>query len=178
MLCLHPHTRSPPSQSISSRNQNTYPKRQLSPASCRMALENDAVAGATIELLEARLQRLTYLLTGDASWTGTPTAPAKPASLDDTVSRRLLRLEKNLENLSRNIPAVRDVLQLRKYSFSVSWRQTKTNRTKFRRSLPRPLPPDTSAIRPREPNDPEPRLDCPLVRIRIPGDRVQTHFVE
>ncbi|GFG09179.1 putative nuclear distribution protein RO10 [Aspergillus lentulus] len=77
-----------------------------------MALENDAVAGATIELLEARLQRLTYLLTGDASWTGTPTAPAKPASLDDTVSRRLFRLEKDLENLSRNIPAVRDVLQL------------------------------------------------------------------
>ncbi|KAF7118791.1 hypothetical protein CNMCM5793_008416 [Aspergillus hiratsukae] len=77
-----------------------------------MALENEAVAGATIELLEARLQRLTYLLTGDASWTGTPTAPAKPASLDDTVSRRLLRLEKDLENLSRHIPAVRDVLQL------------------------------------------------------------------
>jgi hypothetical protein len=78
-----------------------------------MTLENDAVAGATIELLESRLRQLTYLLTGDANWTGIPTAPAKPASLDDSVSRRLLRLERQLEKLSRNIPAVRDVLVLR-----------------------------------------------------------------
>ncbi|KAE8381435.1 hypothetical protein BDV26DRAFT_255597 [Aspergillus bertholletiae] len=77
-----------------------------------MALENDAVAGATIELLESRLRRLTYLLTGDANWTGVPTAPTKPASLDDSVSRRLLSLERELERLSRNIPAVRDVLLL------------------------------------------------------------------
>ncbi|KAE8367774.1 hypothetical protein BDV27DRAFT_64751 [Aspergillus caelatus] len=77
-----------------------------------MTLENEAVAGATIELLESRLRRLTYLLTGDANWTGVPTAPAKPASLDDSVSRRLLCLERELERLSRNIPAVRDVLLL------------------------------------------------------------------
>ncbi|KAB8207008.1 hypothetical protein P875_00033811 [Aspergillus parasiticus SU-1] len=77
-----------------------------------MTLENEAVAGATIELLESRLRRLTYLLTGDANWTGVPTAPAKPASLDESVSRRLLSLERELERLSRNIPAVRDVLLL------------------------------------------------------------------
>ncbi|KAE8161731.1 hypothetical protein BDV40DRAFT_301097 [Aspergillus tamarii] len=77
-----------------------------------MTLENEAVARATIELLESRLRRLTYLLTGDANWTGVPTAPAKPASLDDSVSRRLLSLERELERLSRNIPAVRDVLLL------------------------------------------------------------------
>ncbi|KAB8255406.1 hypothetical protein BDV32DRAFT_130808 [Aspergillus pseudonomiae] len=77
-----------------------------------MGLENEAIAGATIELLESRLRRLTYLLTGDANWTGVPTAPAKPASLDDSVSRRLLSLERELERLSRNIPAVRDVLLL------------------------------------------------------------------
>ncbi|THC98373.1 hypothetical protein EYZ11_002154 [Aspergillus tanneri] len=77
-----------------------------------MALENDAVAGATIELLDSRLRRLTYLLTGDANWTGIPTAPAKPASLEDSVSRRLLSLERGLEELSRNNPAVRDVLFL------------------------------------------------------------------
>ncbi|KAE8132939.1 hypothetical protein BDV38DRAFT_287288 [Aspergillus pseudotamarii] len=77
-----------------------------------MTLENEAVAGATIELLESRLRRLIYLLTGDANWTGVPTAPAKPASLDDSVSRRLLSLERELERLSRNIPAVRDVLLL------------------------------------------------------------------
>ncbi|OJJ41597.1 hypothetical protein ASPWEDRAFT_35173 [Aspergillus wentii DTO 134E9] len=77
-----------------------------------MALEQDAIAGATVELLEARLRRLTYLLTGDTHWTGVPTPPAKPETLDETVSRRLLRLEKELEKLSRNIPAVRDVVQL------------------------------------------------------------------
>ncbi|PWY75142.1 hypothetical protein BO70DRAFT_354609 [Aspergillus heteromorphus CBS 117.55] len=77
-----------------------------------MALENDAVASATIELLESRLRRLTYLLTGDANWTGNPTPPAKPASLDEGVSRRLLRLERDLDRLSRNNPAVRDVLGL------------------------------------------------------------------
>lgn len=78
-----------------------------------MSLESEAVAGATIELLEARLRRLTYLLTGATDWTGIPTAPEKPASLDETISRRVTRLEKELERLSRNVPAVRDVLQLR-----------------------------------------------------------------
>ncbi|KAE8153317.1 hypothetical protein BDV25DRAFT_137073 [Aspergillus avenaceus] len=77
-----------------------------------MTLESDAVAGATIELLESRLRRLTYLLTGDANWTGVPTAPAKPASLEESVSRRLLRLERELDRLSKSIPAVRDVLFL------------------------------------------------------------------
>lgn len=80
-----------------------------------MALESDAVAGATIELLEARLRRLTYLLTGTTDWTGVPTTPEKPASLDETVSRRLAQLESELERLSRGVPAVRDVLQLRMY---------------------------------------------------------------
>lgn len=81
-----------------------------------MTLESDAVAGATIELLEARLRRLSYLLTGATEWTGVPTTPEKPASLDETVSRRLARLERELEKLSRSVPAVRDVIQLRMYS--------------------------------------------------------------
>lgn len=78
-----------------------------------MTLESDAIAGATIELLEARLRRLTYLLGGATDWTGVPTTPEKPASLDETVSRRLARLERELQTLSRNVPAVRDVIQLR-----------------------------------------------------------------
>ncbi|KAJ5794895.1 hypothetical protein N7457_001494 [Penicillium paradoxum] len=77
-----------------------------------MTLESDAVAGATIELLEARLRRLTYLLTGTTDWTGIPTTPEKPASLDETVSRRLAQLETELARLSRRVPAVRDILQL------------------------------------------------------------------
>lgn len=72
------------------------------------------MAGATIELLEARVRRLSYLLGGATDWTGTPATPEKPASLDETVSRRLAQLERELERLTRHIPAVRDVLQLRK----------------------------------------------------------------
>lgn len=77
-----------------------------------MTLESDAVAGATIELLEARLRRLSFLLTGDTQWTGEPSLPAKPENLDDSVSRRLLQLEKDLEKLSRHIPVIQDVIQL------------------------------------------------------------------
>lgn len=80
-----------------------------------MTLESEAVASATIELLEARLRRLSYLLTGGTDWTGVPSTPEKPASLDETASRRLARLERDLEKLSRAVPAVRDVIQLRKY---------------------------------------------------------------
>lgn len=78
-----------------------------------MSHESEAVASATIELLEARLSRLSYLLTGNTDWTGTPSTPEKPTSLDETVSRRLLRLERELEKLCRAVPAVRDLVQLR-----------------------------------------------------------------
>ncbi|KAL2010259.1 hypothetical protein VTN00DRAFT_6066 [Thermoascus crustaceus] len=77
-----------------------------------MTLENDTIAGATLELLEVRLRRLEYLLTGDANWTGHPKAAPKPDTLDDTVARRLARLEAGLEKLSKEVPAVHDVLQL------------------------------------------------------------------
>ena len=74
--------------------------------------ENEKIAGATIELLEARLRRLEYFLTGDTHWTGQPTAAPKPETFDDTVARRLTRLNSALESLGRNVPAVQDVLQL------------------------------------------------------------------
>lgn len=77
-----------------------------------MSTETDAVASATIELLEGRLQRLEYLLTGETQWTGHPSAAPKADSLDDTVARRLNSLESKLNSLSKSNPAVRDVLQL------------------------------------------------------------------
>ncbi|KAF7593233.1 hypothetical protein BBP40_011774 [Aspergillus hancockii] len=97
----HEHTENPPS------GENGYSNSAMShdETAERIKLTHD-------ELLESRLRQLTYLLTGDANWTGIPTAPAKPSSLDDSVSRRLLRLERELEKLSRYIPAVRDVLNL------------------------------------------------------------------
>lgn len=78
-----------------------------------MATESNAIASATVELLEERLRRLTYLLTGYTNWAGEPTTPAKPEHLEDTISRRLVRLEKELEKLSKKVPAVREVIQLR-----------------------------------------------------------------
>ncbi|KAJ5908132.1 hypothetical protein N7495_000814 [Penicillium taxi] len=97
-----------------------------------MSIESDMLAGATIELLEARLRRLTYLLGGATDWTGVPTTSKKPSSLDETVSRRLASLERNLDKLSRSVPAVRDVAVWRvrshppkhilKYSISGFWK--------------------------------------------------------
>lgn len=135
-----------------------------------MTLENDAVAGATIELLEARLRRLSFLLTGDSHWTGEPLLPAKPDNLDDSVSRRLLRLEKDLEKISRHIPAIRDVIQLR---MLVTF-PPKTNAVLIqvmclsRRPLPRPLPPDATLDYPRNAHHPKPRIDSPLIHFCIP----------
>lgn len=77
-----------------------------------MAAEGDAIASATVELLEERLRRLTYLVTGETNWAGVPTSPPKPHSIDDTISRRLARLESGLEKLSKNVPVVQEVLQL------------------------------------------------------------------
>ncbi|KAL2844777.1 hypothetical protein BJY01DRAFT_214808 [Aspergillus pseudoustus] len=69
-------------------------------------------ASSTLHLLESRLHRLTYLLTGDAAWTGSPTPPAKPASYEETISRRLLHLESELERLRDKSAVARDVLGL------------------------------------------------------------------
>jgi hypothetical protein len=80
-----------------------------------MSTETDAIASATIELLEGRLHRLEYLLTGETQWTGQPSAAPKTGSLDDTVARRLNQLENTLNSLSKSNPAVRDVLQLCKF---------------------------------------------------------------
>ncbi|RDW74369.1 putative nuclear distribution protein RO10 [Aspergillus mulundensis] len=72
----------------------------------------ETTTASTLHLLESRLHRLTYLLTGDTTWTGTPNPPPKPASYDETVSRRLQRLESELENLAGRVGVVRDVLGL------------------------------------------------------------------
>ncbi|KAJ0427014.1 hypothetical protein BJY00DRAFT_306999 [Aspergillus carlsbadensis] len=69
-------------------------------------------ASSTLHLLESRLHRLTYLLTGDAAWTGSPTSPAKPSSHEETISRRLLHLESELERLRDRSAVARDVLGL------------------------------------------------------------------
>ncbi|KAL4981105.1 hypothetical protein BDW66DRAFT_146871 [Aspergillus desertorum] len=72
----------------------------------------ETTASSTLYLLESRLHRLTYLLTGDTTWTGTPNPPPKPASYDETVLRRLQGLESGLKNLAGKVGVVRDVLGL------------------------------------------------------------------
>ncbi|KAL6234953.1 hypothetical protein BDW75DRAFT_240650 [Aspergillus navahoensis] len=81
-----------------------------------MASESDTqletAASSTLYLLESRLHRLAYLLTGDTTWTGTPNPPSKPPSYDETVSRRIQRLESELGDLAGKVSVVRDVLGL------------------------------------------------------------------
>ncbi|KAL4933092.1 putative nuclear distribution protein RO10 [Aspergillus undulatus] len=65
---------------------------------------------STLFLLESRLHRLTYLLTGDTTWSGTPEPPVRPSSHDETVARRLAKLEGDLEQLKLREGLVGDLL--------------------------------------------------------------------
>ncbi|KAL5332665.1 hypothetical protein BJX70DRAFT_112055 [Aspergillus crustosus] len=70
----------------------------------------DQTTLSTLHLLESRLHRLTYLLTGDSNWTGNPLPPPKPASYEETVARRLQLLERSLERLREREGVVGDLL--------------------------------------------------------------------
>ncbi|EEH32974.1 hypothetical protein PAAG_04027 [Paracoccidioides lutzii Pb01] len=70
-------------------------------------------AADTIELLESRLRRIEYLLTGEASWTGQrPRIPTVSGACRKPATTRLAELEYELNGLARTVPAVRDVLAL------------------------------------------------------------------
>ena len=72
-----------------------------------------STAADTIELLETRLRRLEYLLTGNASWSGEPVPVSQTRTAQkDSVSTRLAALEQGLKELSAEVPAVKDVLRL------------------------------------------------------------------
>lgn len=72
-----------------------------------------STAADTIELLESRLRRLEYFLTGETNWSGEPTGlSAAPTSTDECVSARLVGLEYELKRLGNKVPAVNDVLKL------------------------------------------------------------------
>ncbi|KAL4870324.1 hypothetical protein BDV12DRAFT_195471 [Aspergillus spectabilis] len=70
----------------------------------------DSTTLSTLHLLESRLHRLTYLLTGDSNWTGIPNPPPRPASYEETVARRLQNLERQLGDLAGREDVVRDLL--------------------------------------------------------------------
>ncbi|KAK2794020.1 hypothetical protein FQN50_009954 [Emmonsiellopsis sp. PD_5] len=77
-------------------------------------------AADTIELLESRLRRIEYLLTGEASWTGesgvrnwnVAGAGGNANSEQQPATTRLAELEYELKSLAKKVPAVRDVLAL------------------------------------------------------------------
>ncbi|PGH12296.1 hypothetical protein AJ79_04362 [Helicocarpus griseus UAMH5409] len=75
-------------------------------------------AADTIELLESRLRRIEYLLTGEASWTGeqpriaATTGSSSSSSGEKPATTRLAELEYELKGLASKVPAVRDVLGL------------------------------------------------------------------
>jgi hypothetical protein len=75
------------------------------------ASENDNQS--SLALLEQRLRRLEFLLTGSSDLDGNPDGINVPAKSDDTVAARVARLENGLDRLRRlNGPAgeiVRDI---------------------------------------------------------------------
>ena len=80
------------------------------------AVSGTSGAATMITAMPRRLATRTSAPVTSRTWVtppGTPSTPEKPTSLDETVSRRLLRLERELEKLCRAVPAVRDLVQLR-----------------------------------------------------------------
>lgn len=70
------------------------------------------LAADTIELLESRLKRLEYLLTGDVSWNGEARGISHPNNANETVSARLENVENEIFKLMAKVPAVREILTL------------------------------------------------------------------
>ena len=74
-------------------------------------------AAQTLTLLESRLRRLEYLVSGHASLSPTTTisdtTPPSPAQKQQAVSQRLSNLEHDLQTLAKKSPLVNEVLQLR-----------------------------------------------------------------
>jgi len=80
-------------------------------------VEPEASARSTLALLETRLRRLEFLLTGIADLDGKPELLKKSVKRDESVSDKLKKLEADLERLRRLDGAggtlVRDVDALR-----------------------------------------------------------------
>ncbi|KKZ63680.1 hypothetical protein EMCG_01987 [[Emmonsia] crescens] len=98
-------------------------------------------AADTIELLESRLRRIEYLLTGEASWTGEPpriTTATGVGRGEKPATARLAELEYELNALANKVPPVRDVLGL--YSRFPDLFQSIHNTNSTTSSFPSPTP--------------------------------------
>lgn len=80
------------------------------------ATDPEVAARATLALLETRLHRLEFLLTGKSNEFGNPPSVPEPANGHDTIRTRLNSLEdglRNLKNLSGPAgPILRDIDRL------------------------------------------------------------------
>jgi hypothetical protein len=73
---------------------------------------SETEALTTLTLLESRLQRLEFLLSGSADSNGIPEVMTRPAKSDDTIASRLKALEEDLTQLTANSTLVQDMLRL------------------------------------------------------------------
>lgn len=92
-------------------------QQAIAPQSANSTSETDhntAPAAETITLLENRLRRLEFALTGDASSAGDPTRPSATSAQGkaSTVAARLGALEEQLRRLKSDSPVVGQVLEL------------------------------------------------------------------
>jgi hypothetical protein len=69
-------------------------------------MEFDSVAGQTLSLLEQRLQRLEFLLTGEA-------AGDEPPTSDPPAVQRVQRLQRELNKLAVRYPHIGDLMRIR-----------------------------------------------------------------
>lgn len=76
---------------------------------------NAEPAAQTLTLLESRLHRLEYLISGQTSLSPTTsdTALPSPHEKHQAFSQRLSNLEHDLQTLAKKSPLVNEVLQLR-----------------------------------------------------------------
>jgi hypothetical protein len=73
-----------------------------------MAVSTDETADASLDMLEARLQRLNYALNGDGEIEDASTH----ASMEHTAAHRLRNLERQMQLIANRSPAANEVLKL------------------------------------------------------------------
>ena len=84
---------------------------------------NVDIATGSIPLLEQRLQRLEFLLTGSSDLNGRPSMVHKPASSNETIVSQLGSLQRSLDKLKRgngrSSALIRDVEALSKCTYNL-----------------------------------------------------------
>lgn len=141
-----------------------------------MESPNEASALATLSMLEERLHRLEFLLHGSSNAVGIPQPAPMPAGRGDTVSRRLTGLQAGLQRLSSKHGVVKDVLEIREMSSSISLGRVLTG------SERRPIPRSISSSNRRPPSDDlrhrDHHINCPRSRHLVFRNSFSSHICQ